>query len=224
MNKAIKKIGGAFIDIFIVALVLMSIIISISSITAKANNGVPDLFGYSPFSVRTDSMAPTLSKGDYILVEECEPETLKVGDVVTYFTFIDGARVVNTHRIVDVIEDGSLVQYQTQGDNKETNPEPDPVLLAPGDVIGIYTDKRIPQMGAVIDYLSTQIGFFLVILLPVLLFTLYQIYNLVKIILHNQKVDMINAANEATSDEVKDAIIKEYLAKQKIEEAEDKNE
>lgn len=224
MNKAIKKIGGAFIDIFIVALVLMSIIISISSITAKANNGVPDLFGYSPFSVRTDSMAPTLSKGDYILVEECEAETLKVGDVVTYFTFIDGARVVNTHRIVDVINDGTLVQYQTQGDNKETNPEPDPVLLAPGDVIGIYTDKRIPKMGAVIDYLSTQIGFFLVILLPVLLFTLYQIYNLVKIILHNQKVDMINAANEATSDEVKEAIIQEYLAKQKIEEAEDKNE
>lgn len=224
MNKVIKKIGGAIVDLIIVALVLLSIIISISSITAKANNGVPDLFGYSPFSVQTNSMKPTLLKGDYILVEKCDAEALKVGDVVTYFTIINGNRVVNTHRIVDVINDGNMLQYQTQGDNKETNPEPDEALLAPGDVIGLYSGTKIPKMGAVIDYLSTQMGFFLVILLPVLLFTLYQIFNLIKVIMYNHKVDMINAANEATSDEVKEAIIKEYLAKQKLEEAEDKNE
>lgn len=224
MNKVIKKIGGAIVDLIIVALVLLSIIISISSITAKANNGVPDLFGYSPFSVQTNSMKPTLLEGDYILVEKCDAEALKVGDVVTYFTIINGNRVVNTHRIVDVIDDGNMLQYQTQGDNKETNPEPDEALLAPGDVIGLYSGTKIPKMGAVIDYLSTQMGFFLVILLPVLLFTLYQIFNLIKVIMYNHKVDMINAANEATSDEVKEAIIKEYLAKQKLEEAEDKNE
>ncbi|MBR4308932.1 MAG: signal peptidase I [Oscillospiraceae bacterium] len=224
MNKVIKKIGGAIIDLIIVVLVLLSIIISISSITAKANNGVPDLFGYSPFSVQTNSMMPTMSKGDYIFVESCDAEKLKVGDVVTYFTIIDGMRVVNTHRIVDVVNDGNMVQYQTQGDNRETNPEPDESLLAPGDVIGLYNGTKLAKMGAVIDYLSTQMGFFLVILLPVLLFTLYQIFNLIKVIMYNHKVDMINAANEATSDEVKEAIIQEYLAKQKIEEAEDKNE
>ncbi len=220
----IKRIGNAVVTVFIVMLVLLSIIISISSITAKANNGVPDLFGYTPFSVQTDSMNPTLKKGDYIFIEKCDAENLAVGDIVTYYTFIDGQRVINTHRIVDVYNNSGVLQYQTQGDNKETNPEPDKLLLSPGDVIGKYTDSKIPLMGGVIDYLSTQMGFFLVILLPVLLFTLYQIYNLVMVILHNHKVDTINAANEATSDEVKEAIIAEYLAKQKNEEAEDKNE
>lgn len=224
MNKVIKKIGSAVIDIFIVVLVLLSIIISISSITAKSNNGVPDLFGYTPFSVQTDSMKPTLSKGDYIFVEQCDPDTLQVGDVITYFTLIQGERAINTHRIVDIIDNDGVTQIQTQGDNKETNPEPDELLLAPGDVIGVYTGSKIPALGAVIDYLSTKMGFFLVILLPVLLFTIYQIYNLISVILYNHKVDMINAANEATSDEVKEAIIAEYLAKQKKEEAEDKNE
>ena len=224
MNKVLKKIGSAVIDIFIVVLVLLSIIISISSITAKSNNGVPDLFGYTPFSVQTDSMKPTLNKGDYIFVEECDPESLEVGDVVTYFTLIQDNRAVNTHRIVDVINDGGVIQYRTQGDNKETNPEPDELLLAPGDIIGRYTGSKVPALGAVIDYLSTKMGFFLVILLPVLLFTIYQIYNLISVILYNHKVDMINAANEATSDEVKEAIIADYLAKQKKEEAEDKNE
>ena len=226
MNKAMKAIGSAIVDILIVVLVLLSIIISISSITAKANNGVPDLFGYSPFSVRTDSMKPTILKGDYILIEKCDAEDLKVGDVVTYFTIIDGKRAVNTHRIVDVKQNGDILEYQTQGDNRETNPNPDDILLSPGDVIGKYNGSRIPVMGTVIDYLSTQIGFFLVILLPVLLFTLFQIYKLFSVIMYNKKVDMINAANEATSDEVKEAIIAEYLAKQKKEEVaqEDNND
>ena len=226
MKKAIKAIGSAIIDILIVVLVLLSIIISISSITAKANNGVPDLFGYSPFSVRTDSMKPTILKGDYILIEKCDAEDLKVGDVVTYFTIIDGKRAVNTHRIVDVVQNGDILEYQTQGDNRETNPNPDDILLSPGDVIGKYNGMRIPVMGTAIDYLSTQIGFFLVILLPVLLFTLFQIYKLFSVIMYNKKVDMINAANDATSDEVKEAIIAEYLAKQKKEEVaqEDNND
>ncbi len=224
MNKTIKRIGGIFIDALIVVLVLLSVVISISSITAKANNGVPDLFGYSPFSVQTDSMKPTMSEGDYIFVKECDTEALEVGDIVTYFTIIDGVRVVNTHRIVNVFDNNGVIEYQTQGDNKETNPDPDEKLLAPGDIIGKYTGTKIPVMGSVIDYLSTQMGFFLVILLPVLLFTLYQIFNLVRVILYNHKVDLVNAANEATSDEVKEAIIAEYLAKQKTEEKEDKNE
>lgn len=224
MKKVLKKIGSVTVSILIVVLVLLSVIISVSSITAKANNGVPDLFGYTPFSVQTDSMKPTMSKGDYIFVKECDAEALKVDDIVTYFTIIDGKRVINTHRIVNVYNNNGMIEYQTQGDNKETNPDPDETLLAPGDVIGKYTGTSIPVLGSVIDYLSTQTGFFLVILLPVLLFTLYQIYNLVKVILYNHKVDMINAANEATSDEVKEAIIAEYLANQKNEEKEDKND
>lgn len=218
MKKGFKRVGSALVTILIVVLVLFSIIISISSITTKANNGVPDLFGYTPFSVQTNSMQPTINKGDYIFVEKCDANALEVGDIVTYFTFIEGQRVINTHRIVNVYVNGDIIEYQTQGDNRETNPEPDKMLLSPGDVIGKYNDSKIPVMGAVIDFLSTRLGFFLVILLPVLLFTIYQIYKLVAIILYNHKVDMVNTANEATSDEVKEAIIAEYLAKQKAEE------
>lgn len=226
MKKVYKRIGAAIVDILIVVLILFSVVISISSITAKANNGVPDVFGYTPFSVQTDSMKPTLVKGDYIFIEDCDPENLQVGDVISYFTIIDGTRVINTHRIVEVNKENDLIQYRTQGDNKETNPEVDKLMVSPGDVIGKYNGTKIPVLGAVIDYLSTQLGFFLVILLPVLLFTVYQIYKLVAVIMYNQKVDVINAAKETASDEVKEAIIAEYLAKQNKEEVaqEDKND
>jgi signal peptidase len=223
LKKVYKRIGAAIVDILIVVLILFSVVISISSITAKANNGVPDVFGYTPFSVQTNSMNPTLVKGDYIFVEECDPTNLQVGDIISYFTIIDGTRVINTHRIVEVNAENDIIQYRTQGDNKETNPEVDKLMVSPGDVIGKYNGTRIPKLGAVIDYLSTQMGFFLIILLPVLLFTIYQIYKLINVIMYNQKVDVLNAAKDTTSDEVKEAIIAEYLAKQNKEEAEDKN-
>lgn len=223
MKKVYKRIGAAIVDILIVVLILFSVVISISSITAKANNGVPDVFGYTPFSVQTNSMNPTLVKGDYIFIEECDPTNLQVGDIISYFTIIDGTRVINTHRIVEVNAENDIIQYRTQGDNKETNPEVDKLMVSPGDVIGKYNGTRIPKLGAVIDYLSTQMGFFLIILLPVLLFTIYQIYKLINVIMYNQKVDVLNAAKDTTSDEVKEAIIAEYLAKQNKEEAEDKN-
>ena len=199
MKKVIKRIGAALVDILIVVLILFSVIISVSSITAKANNGIPDLFGYTPFSVQTDSMKPTLDKGDYIFVEECDSNDLQVGDVITYFTMIEGKRAINTHRIVEVRNENGVIEYRTQGDNKETNPEPDKLLISPGDIIGKFNGTRIPVLGTVIDYLSTQLGFFLVILLPVLLFTIYQIYKLVAVIIHNHKVDMVNAAKESAA-------------------------
>jgi signal peptidase len=157
-------------------------------------------------------------------VDKYDGEKLQVGDIVTYHTVINGEKAINTHRIVEVIDEKGMLQYRTQGDNKETNPEADKDPIAPGDVIGKYNGTRVPVLGSVIDYLSTQLGFFLVILLPVLLFTLYQIYKLVMVILHNHKVDVLNSMNESTSDEVKEAIIAEYLAKQKEQEAEDKND
>ena len=211
-------------DILIVVLVMFSIIISISAITAQANDGVPNLFGYTPFSVQTESMYPTLHKGDYIFVEECDTENLQVDDIITYKTRIAGKDVFNTHRIVEVRNEQGTISYITKGDNQETNPEADAEPVYWDKVVGKYNGTRIPVLGAAIDYMSTKLGFFLVILLPVLLFTIYQIYKLIAAILYNHKVDLINAANEATSDEVKEAIIAEYLAKQKKEDTEDKND
>ena len=213
MKKIAKIAGSIVVYITIIILVLFSLLISISSITARANNGVPSVLGYSPFSILTNSMEPTLCEGDYILVEECDEKALKKGDIVTFFTIIDGYKVVNTHRVVNVYNDNGIVRYQTQGDNKETNPDPDETLLLSTDVIGKYTGIKFEKFGFVMQFLSGQLGFFLVILLPVLLFTIYQVYKLVSVILYNKKMELL-ASVEAD----KEAIIAEYLSTQKSNE------
>jgi len=192
-NKVAKKILNVCFDVVIVILVIFAVVISISTFTARSNNGVPDLFGYSPFSVQSGSMEPTINVGDYIFIEKCtaeEAEAMKEGDIISFHTIIQGVATINTHRIVDVIDENGVIWYQTQGDNKETNPDPDELPVAPGDVIGKYNGTKVPVLGHVMDFLGSRWGFFFVILVPVLLFTIFQIYKLIAAVMHNKKVQM----------------------------------
>lgn len=221
MSAKAKKIVDIVTNILIILVVVFALIVSITSITAKANGGVPDLFGYTAFSIQTDSMKPTIDAGDYIFGEKSDGADLQVGDVITFFTIIQDKRVVNTHRIVDISNENGLIYYKTQGDN---NPEPDEALVAPGDVISVYTGTSIPFLGAVMDFLGTSLGFFLFIVLPVLLYTMYQVYKLIVVIIHNQKVKALEGNVTEPTEEMKQAVIAEYLAKQKAEaEATEKN-
>lgn len=212
MNAKVKKILSVLSSIIIILVVVLALVVSITSMTAKANGGVPDLFGYTTFSIQTDSMNPTIKSGDYIFGTKCDPETLKVGDIITYFTLIDNQKAINTHRIVEIVENGSITCFRTQGDNKLTNAEPDELLVDYGDVISKYNGTRIPFMGSAIDFLGTKLGFFLFLVLPVLIYTLYQVYKLVAVVMHNQKAKLAE-----TEDEIKRAAIAEYLVAQNKE-------
>ncbi len=217
MTSLGNKIFNIFLDILIMLVLVLGAVISITNITATANGGVPDIMGYSAFSIQTASMEPTIQVGDYIIVAQSDEEVLAVGDIISYFTMIEGERVVNTHRIVEVVEDGPLISYVTQGDNTETNQIVDESPVISGDIVGVYTGMRIPKLGLVMDFLSTQMGFFFIILLPVLLFTLYQIWLLVGVITHNKKVELLETMEAAASEEMKAAIISDFLAQSKGE-------
>ncbi len=219
MNPVMKKILNIALDVVIAILVIFAVFISMVAVSSNANQNVPQVFGYSPLSVQSGSMSPTFDEGDYIFVESFESEdevkqTLKKGDVITFWTYENGQRILNTHRIVTVVDNDGTLFYETKGD---ANTKADDVLITPGDVVGKYTGTSIPCMGDVMDFLSSKWGFFCVILLPILLFTLYQVYRLVSTIMHNKKVDMANEVAELASDDVKDAIIAQYLEQQALE-------
>lgn len=56
-------------------------------------------------TVETDSMKPTFKTNDMILTREIDDvNDLKKDDVITYWTIIDGKKVKNTHRIIEVID------------------------------------------------------------------------------------------------------------------------
>ena len=105
---------------------------------ATSGNGVPRLFGNIILEMQTDCMEPTLSSGDRMIFEEVDPSTLWPGDIIAYWTVINGERVLYTSRIVEVYDSGDALVFATRGDNRNNI---NPLTVHESEVVGKYVRK-----------------------------------------------------------------------------------
>lgn len=218
MKNVLKKILNTIVDILVILVLIVSVLIVVLSLSSKSS-GVPNIFGFAPLSVQTGSMEDTLNVGDLIFCEVTNDPSYEyqVNDIVTFPIEIDGQQVLNTHRIVEVIEDTNITYYRTQGDNKETNPEPDKELQTASTIVAKYTGNKIGGVGTFLSFIRTQLGFFLCVLLPMILFFIYEaIRVIINIIAYNKDKALSEAqsavSNAELTEEQKQRAIAEYLA------------
>ena len=191
--SAVKK--GLHIAVNIVLWVLIIIIafFAIVTFSQKGSGNVMRVFGYTPMTVLSDSMAPVFHKDDLILVHQGDASSYQVGDIISFWTVIDNQRVINTHRIVSIYNEGGIVQYTTRGDANNIN---DQYLVTPADVIGSYV-VSVPVLGSILSFLSTGTGFLVVIVLPILAFFLYQLYRFILLLIDLKRQTVIEATKAA---------------------------
>ncbi|WP_294908705.1 signal peptidase I [uncultured Ruminococcus sp.] len=217
MSKILKRIVNVFVDILVVLILMVSIIVVMLSLTSKSS-GVPNIFGIAPLSVQTESMEDTINPGDLILCSLTEiDDEFQKDDIVTFPIELNGEQVLNTHRIVEVVEDNNIIYYRTQGDNEETNPEPDKDLQTASTIVAKYTGTKIPGLGNVLSFIRTQLGFFLCILLPMIIFFIYEAVRVVMNLMAYSKEKAVEEAqaavnNSELTEEQKKQAIEEYLA------------
>lgn len=216
-NGKAKKIINAIVDVLVVMVLIVSILVVILSFTTK-KSGVPNLFGYAPFNVLTDSMEGTFNEGDLIIskVTNTYDAEYKEGDVITFNIEIDGVPTYDTHRIVKVEADpdNDIVYYQTKGDNPKY--PVDEEMQTSYNIVAVWTGIRIPVLGDVVSFLRTQLGFFFCVLLPMILFFVYETIRVVMNIVAYNKEKAIEEAKSAVqnaelTDEQKQKAIEEYL-------------
>ena len=208
-----KKVVGIVINVILWLFVVFAALTTVVVFTGTSNNGVGNLFGYMPFSIQTQSMEPTIKAGDVVIGKEVDFNTLKEGDIITYWTTVDEQKILNTHRITKVISNGKglVPSFKTKGDNNQIEDE---YTVAAADIVAKYNSK-ISGLGKAVDLLETQKGFFICIVLPLILFFLYQLYHFIKVIV---TVKQENAGlSKEDEEELKKKAVEEYLAKQKEE-------
>ena len=224
VNKAkIKKIAETSVNVLIWIVVAISLLITILVFSAQGSeDGVPSLFGKSLVTIETGSMEPTYNSGDLVFMTKLSNEekgNLKPGDIITYFAPIDinndGQKGdINTHRIVSIDEASGTVK--TKGDNPVTNPVADDYTVHLSSIIGYCTeDGRVGGLGAVIGFLRSSLGFFLCIVLPLILFFLYELYRFIMLIA-SERAKRAPVSTE-TEEEIKRRAIEEYIKSQKAE-------
>lgn len=218
MKQKISKILNIVVDIIVVLILVVSVFVATLSITSKSS-GVPNIFGIAPLSVQSGSMSGTFEAGDLIFCKVTNDSSIKYekDDIVTFPIEIQGVDTLNTHRIVDVIEDDNNTYYQTKGDNKDTNPVADEELQTSSTIVAKYTGVKIGGLGTVLSFLRTQLGFFLCVLLPMIIFFLYEAVRVVlNVIAYNKEKALEEAktavASSELTEEQKKKAIEEYLA------------
>ncbi len=85
---------------------------------------VPLAIGATPFTVLTGSMEPSMPPGSLVVTRPVDPDTIDIGDVVTYQLRSNEPEVV-THRVVGVgFGTGGERVFVTRGDANDVNDEP----------------------------------------------------------------------------------------------------
>ena len=204
MKKALK----ITFNILSWIVLIFALMITLLVFTADRNNGVSTLLGFMPFTVESDSMKPTFEKNDLIICREVDDiNSLAENDVITFWTIIDGKKVKNTHRIVEVCDSGNTRSFITRGDNNGAN---DDISVYPADIIGKWTNVKISGFGKVMSFLRTKTGFFICILIPMALFFLFELYKMIVTIIEIKR-PALSAADE---EEIKRKAVEEYLKEQ----------
>ncbi|MGN0114617.1 MAG: signal peptidase I [Acutalibacteraceae bacterium] len=128
----LKRLISVICSVILLLSILCTCYVMISSMNGKA----AVFFGKSVLRVVSGSMQPTLYEGDYILVDNIPSNQLKKGDIIAFYSTDESIYgMLNTHRIVAVNDDGSLV---TKGDANSTV---DDTFVTADRIIGKYVGK-----------------------------------------------------------------------------------
>ena len=230
MSKKKKILNGIFLGVQI-ALVLIALILTVIMIMNPKQGEVSSV-GVKLLPVLSDSMDGereidgTLYKGfpAGALVIAKNPHkdgVYKVGEIVTFEFLKDGKTELNTHRIVEVVEVApGVVKYKTQGDNPAA-PE-DSTLKLPGDIKAVYS-THINGLGFALSWVRDGYHFIYVIIIPLGLLLIYNIYLVAQIIVEGKMKKAKAAAAESAKqaalasideEEIKRKAIEEYLRSQ----------
>lgn len=191
--KILKKTGTIVISVILWVIILVAALYAFTTMATRDNQNVSNIMGYTPLVVKSDSMSPTFSAGDLIFIKKCDTSTLKEGDIICFHTIINNEYALNTHRIQKIDTVGDARSYTTLGDNN--NGITDTHIISDGDIVGKYVG-HLKNAGKVMDFLSSSIGFLVVIVLPMLLFFIYQVYNLIMISIRLKKAVAVETAKE----------------------------
>ena len=100
-----------------------------------SGSGVPSLFGRPYLEISGDGMEPLLEEGEIVFFHKVEdPKELQMGDIIAYWTIINGERVIHVSRIVAIYDGGGYFIFETKDDNNTVNA----LSVHESEILGVY--------------------------------------------------------------------------------------
>lgn len=160
-DNKIFKIGLLIIKI-IIFIAMIGFVLSVC--LQRFSNNKLSIFNFRMFTVISGSMEPKYKIGDVLIAKEIKPENIKVGDTVSYQGIVNSFKdKVVTHQVVGIEKVDGKYYFHTKG---LANLVEDP-LISEDQIYGKVIYKSI-IISLVYKIVSTNIGFYLFIIIPIL--------------------------------------------------------
>ena len=165
-----------FIFLLLIGITLLIYVLDIKVRAAKGDYSTPT---FNAYVVLTGSMLPEIQVYDVVITKKVEPADLKEGDIIT-FASADSRFLgtIITHRIIkkNYDDESKSYNFQTKGDY---NNVADSALVPEKNIYGKVILK-IPKLGYLQEFLASDGGWIIVILIPCLVVISYDIVKLTK--------------------------------------------
>ena len=185
------------ISILVTCLLLVSALLCMILTGKTALGYEPTLFGLRCFYLVSGSMEPTIPTGSAVIVHKNESGIYEPGDVITFRSAEEAIYgMPNTHRIVEVIQNGAEYAYITKGD---ANSSVDTRPVSVGQIYGkvVWSTGSMKWVGTLLGLLTTPMGFMAVIMMPLLGLTVVLLRDFTK----EYKKALESAAKESAAEE-----------------------
>lgn len=178
-----------------VLVVIMGTLVFFAVTSKLSQDGVPRFGGYQMMVVLSGSMSPAFEAGDVIITSTNTAKQFKPGDVITFKDSVDTKKII-THRVVEIIPDGTQLSYRTKGDANNTV---DQTLVPAANLMG-QQKWHIPYLGWLIEFSKTKQGIIFLVIIPGLLILVNEFRTLLKAV-----------AEEASRKARQEAIVKPWV-------------
>ena len=192
------KIFSRIMAVISVVIFIFGLTIFVSVLRASAGKA-PSVFGFSVLQVTSGSMEPEIPVGGIVIVRKVKPDSLKVGDVISFYSNdVDISGKVNTHRIIEIkqSESGEKI-FRTKGD---ANEYADTAAVFEIDLVGKMIMNLGSVGGSVFDVLRNPTIILIFIVLPLIFITLGEAVNLAKLIAEYKFSDQKDEDDEKSSE------------------------
>lgn len=168
-NRFLSFIWNIFVKLVTIAIIFISIIIVVQKVT----NNQEAFLGFRIFRVQTGSMIPKYQVGDVILVKEVNPDSIQIGDDVTYQGKVGSMKgMLVTHRVIDIEEvDGKRV-FHTKG---IANNSEDPVVSE--DQINGVVQTKMYILSLICVLLNNKYVFYFCGILPLTIYVAFRLFK-----------------------------------------------
>lgn len=186
IKKVLKFIWGC-----VEALIVVYVIFITSCILCRNKYGFTQFDKYTMVTMQEDTAKYVIDAEPGNLLVVKYTNDINAGDVIYYYASLNDVYVVKSGVVKSVTEGDTTSLYVLDDENKTS--------VASTRLLGKYANQY-PTWGKVLDILESRFGFLFLVLLPIMIVFVYQVYEFV-IILKYEKLEKVDDSKKDDSDD-----------------------